>query len=255
MQLPRGTFREIRKNVTIESLLATLEQEKFSGVSNISSETIAGTLVFKMGKCILIKFQNKSGDRGWEELRKVPGEEVDVALSTLDDPQIQLALEFNKSGRVTRGSVPAHSAPQKAMVPPRPVHASQPAEKKVPAPAKPLHPPTAGIPHLRPPATPVTAAPAPEPKTVILQGRPPHPPAGLKPPVSVPQPSPPAVNRREVPRAPAEEPVPEEPAEPTSFDEDFDTFDSMDLDNVADKIRTDCKSMIKDLNLDHLLER
>jgi hypothetical protein len=255
MQLPRGTFREIRKNVTIESLQATLEKEKFSGVSNISSETISGTLVFKGGKCILIKFQNKSGDRGWEELRKVAGEEVDVALSTLDDPQIQLALEFNKSGRVTRGSVPAHSVSQKAVDPPRPVHASQPVEKKIPAPQKPLPYPAAGAPHLRPPAAPVTAATAPEQRTVIIQGRPPHPPVGLKSPVSIPQPPPPQVYKREVPQQVAEEQQPAEPDDPSSFDEDIDTFDTMDLENVTDKIRTDCKSMIKDLNLDHLLDR
>jgi hypothetical protein len=29
----------------------------------------------------------------------------------------------------------------------------------------------------------------------------------------------------------------------------------MDIDNVTDKIRTDCKTMIKQLHLDHLMER
>ena len=33
MQLPRGTFREIRKGVAIESLLHALDGEKFSGVT------------------------------------------------------------------------------------------------------------------------------------------------------------------------------------------------------------------------------
>jgi len=50
----------------------------------------------------------------------------------------------------------------------------------------------------------------------------------------------------------AEEP-PEEPD--TSFEDDLASFENMDLDSVTDKIRTDCKSMIKQLHLDHLMER
>jgi hypothetical protein len=41
----------------------------------------------------------------------------------------------------------------------------------------------------------------------------------------------------------------------SSFEKDIDTFDTMDLDNVTDKIRNDCKTMIKQLHLDHLMER
>ena len=49
----------------------------------------------------------------------------------------------------------------------------------------------------------------------------------------------------------------EEPSEEpdTSFEDDLATFENMDLDSVTDKIRTDCKSMIKQLHLDHLMER
>jgi hypothetical protein len=248
MQLPRGTFREIRRNVTIESLLAEIEQEKFSGVSTFSSETITGTLVFKRGTCILIKFQNKSGDRGWEELQNVSAEEVDVALSTLDEAQIQLSLEFNKSGRLTS----VHPVSQKPAVSPRQAHPAR-AREQIIAPVKPLPPRPAATSHPRHPSVPATAVPAPEQKKVIMQGRPPRPPAGLKPPASVPQPPPTQVQRREVPRQPAGEPQPEQ-ADQSSFDEDIDTFDTMDLENVTDKIRNDCKSMIKDLNLDHLLD-
>jgi len=255
MQLPRGTFREIRKNVTIESLLADIEQERFSGVSTISSETIAGTLVFKTGKCILVKFQNKSGDRGWDELRKVSSEEVDVALSTLDDAQIQLSLEFNKSGRLTRGTAPTQTIPQKTVIPVHKTRAAQPVEKKPAAPIKPVPPRVPPASPVRPPFSPAATVVTPEQRTVVLQNRPPHPPTGVKPPTPVPQPPPVLVHRREVPPQSAPEPEPAEPEEATSFDEDIDTFDTMDLENVTDKLRTDCKSMIKDLNLDHLLDR
>jgi len=259
MQLPRGTFREIKKNVTIESLLVEIEHAKFSGISNISAETISGTLVFKTGKCILVKFQNKQGDRGWDELRKAAHEEVDVALSSLDEAQIQLSLEFNKSCRVITSVKPGSPVPQKPSAPAHPVLPVQPVARKTPAPVllqpKPQPKPATAVPHPHHASVPVMAVPAPEQKTATLQGPPPHPPAGLQTPALVPQPPHVQVRRREVPKQTAEEPNPEETAEPSSFDDDIDTFDTLDLDNVTDKIRNDCKTMIKDLNLDHLLDR
>ena len=102
MQLPRGTFREIRKSVAIESLLHELDGEKFSGIANISSQSLVGTLVFKAGKCILVKVGNSRGDTGWDEVQKAGSEEVDAALSVLGDAQIELALEFNKPCRILK---------------------------------------------------------------------------------------------------------------------------------------------------------
>ena len=257
MQLPRGTFREIKKNVTIESLLAEIEHTKFSGISNISSETIAGTLVFKTGKCILVKFQNKQGDRGWDELWKASGEEVDVALSSLDEAQIQLSLEFNKSCRMITPVKPVIQVQQKPSAPSHQALPVRPVAHKTPAAPSPLlqPKPVATVPHPRHTSVPVSAPAAPEQKTVTLQGPPPHPPAGLKPSAAVPQPPHVQVHRREVPKQTAEEPNPQDTPESSSFDDDIDTFDTLDLDNVTDKIRNDCKTMIKDLNLDHLMDR
>jgi hypothetical protein len=51
----------------------------------------------------------------------------------------------------------------------------------------------------------------------------------------------------------SDQPAPDQGA--TSFDSDIDTFDTMDLENVTDKIRNDCKTMIKQLHLEHLMER
>ena len=41
----------------------------------------------------------KSGDTGWDELQKCGGK-VDAALSTLDEAQVRLSLEFNKTCRL-----------------------------------------------------------------------------------------------------------------------------------------------------------
>jgi hypothetical protein len=45
------------------------------------------------------------------------------------------------------------------------------------------------------------------------------------------------------------------PQDPTGFEQDMETFDRMGLGNVTDKIRTDCRNRVKELNLEHLLEQ
>lgn len=249
MQLPRGTFREIRKHVAIESLLQELEGERFTGVASISSSSRNGTLVFRTGKCILVKVQNLRGDTAWDEILNAGGDEVDAALSVLGDAQIELALEFNKPFRILKpvrqGSSPAGgkpSAPSAATQHPRTAMA-----QKGSIPAAPLKPPAKPAPvHRTVPAPP--AAPASTPHA------PPHPLPKATAPVP---PSPPVPPLR---HAAAPQPEPEERPErerdtTSSFEADLDTFDTMDFDNVTDKIRTDCKTMIKQLHLDHLMER
>jgi len=252
MQLPRGTFREIKKGIPVSVLLGELEKTGFSGVCSFSFEESTGTLVFKSGKGILSKFRNKNGDAAWDELQKILDEEVDAALSTLDEAQIQLSLEFNKSSRLVKW---ARGAPAKPPAP-KPAHvpsgqtAAQPV-RHIPSPAQVPH-----AVHARPaPAAPI--APQPERAPEVYP-----PPVPAQRPVIPPRPAPSA-------RAPVTQPsaehvpekktsVPDEPGEPagsSSFENDIDTFDSMDLENVTAKIRSDCKSMIKQLNLEHLIDR
>jgi hypothetical protein len=47
----------------------------------------------------------------------------------------------------------------------------------------------------------------------------------------------------------------ETPQDSSSFEQDIDTFDTLDIDNVTDKIRNDCKTIIRQLNLEHLMEQ
>ena len=251
MQLPRGTFREIRKGVAIESLLHALDGEKFSGVASISSPSLTGSLVFKAGKCILVKFGNSRGDTGWDEILKAGSDEVDAALSLLGDAQIELALEFNKPCRILKSGkrmpdqAPHRSAQPASREPSRAVQAQKPAPpvSLLKPPAKP-----APVPHHvpAPPAAPKAPAPIP----------PQHPPrvskttAAPAPPLP-PMPSPPHEDRKRD----EEEELSERDRDTSSFEKDLDSFDAMDIDNVTDKIRTDCKTMIKQLHLDHLMDR
>jgi hypothetical protein len=65
-------------------------------------------------------------------------------------------------------------------------------------------------------------------------------------------PAPPAVSRQPAPQSLENQ---DAGTSGSSFEKDIDTFDTMDLDNVTDKIRNDCKTMIKQLHLEHLMER
>lgn len=250
MQLPRGTFREIIRAVAIEGLLRDLDGEKFSGIANISSHSLTGTLVFKAGKCILIKFLTSRADAAWDELQKARSEKVDAALALLGDAQIELALEFNKQFKIQmQGPRAPVRAPLRAMAPSasrEPLHSAK--AQKPAAPVAPLKSPEKSVPMRHIPAE--QAAPK-----APAQSLPPRLPPFSKPFTPIP-PSPMKQVVRHEGGEKHEAGEPHEKARDTSsFETDLDTFDSMDFDNVTDKIRTDCKTMIKQLHLDHLMER
>ena len=245
MQLPRGTFREIRKNVAIESLLHELDGERYSGVANISSPSLTGTLVFKTGKCILIKIANSRGDAGWDELQNAGNEEVDAALSVLGDAQIGLALEFNKPCRILKSLRQAQTPTSQRGAPP----------VSLPAPAQ--KPAASAVPPLKPPVKPAPVhhrIPAPQTAPMTPAHAPMHPPPASKAGAPFP-PSPLMPSLRQDGGKKSEAEIVPEKEHDSSFETDLDTFDTMDFDNVTDKIRSDCKSMIKQLHLDHLMER
>lgn len=126
MQLPRGTFREIQKKKKTEDLLTELERGRFSGICSISCPDGISTLVLKSGKCILAEYTTFKGDAALEFLHQaLAGEDVDAALSTLDEAQIQLSMEFNKPERITKtGRVPPASQKTVHLPPVPPAHQS-----------------------------------------------------------------------------------------------------------------------------------
>jgi len=276
MQLPRGTFREIKRGVRVSDLLEEIERIGFSGICTISYGTENVTLVFRSGKCILADFLGRHGDSAWDELRKADDQEIDAALSTLDEAQIQLSLEFNKSSRIVktarpgapgvpaRGGTPVKTpadTPRKPVIHPPPVHPLPPVKS----------PPKHGVPQTPVPSvpegrmrTPETAASHKPSISDRLPAEPPHAPAHE--PVRARAPAATGATRHVVAEkhpdtktgpekilADTEESQKNE--RDTGVESEFESFDSMDLENVADKIRSDCKTMIKHLHLEHLMER
>ena len=84
---------------------------KFTGVCTLSYKTGNGTIVFKHGKRILAEFKDTTGDTAWDELQKIISDKGDVSLSTLNEAQIQLSLEFNKTCLIAKGGKTEKPAP------------------------------------------------------------------------------------------------------------------------------------------------
>jgi hypothetical protein len=235
MQLPRGTFREIKKNKKTSEILEDLERSRFCGICNISYRDILITLVMKAGRPILATAGTKNGDAALDELTAISAHNVDASLSTLDDAQVQLSLEFNKAERITRtGRTPR--PPFNAAHPPG--HSLQSGHDKKPVLSRNriLHG-KAPDQESRQSAVPVNADV--------------HP---AQPAVQPPQPG-------ELTAGVAKKPAPDEHTAmahgdaPAGADEDIDTIDTIDMAHMTEKIRNDCKTVVKQLHLEHLMER
>jgi hypothetical protein len=221
MQLPRGTFREIKKSERMGSILEDLGRARFSGICTLSSGATTGILVFRRGKLILAKVLGKYGDAGLGELGNYLERTGDAALSTLDETQIQLALEFNQQAIVRNPG---------AVQPARP--GTPPAVPKIPVPAD-------------------ASRPGNEPENVIIR----------------PVPARTRTLHRRVPEggraegaaksrpSGTEGPTGQPSPDPGGSDDGLDSLDSLDIENVKDKLTGDCKTMLRQLDLEHLLER
>lgn len=223
MQLPRGTFREIRKKVILQDLLFELKETRFTGTCGIVAGPATGSFVFQNGVCILAKFHGQAGDAGIREMQQSARDAVDVILSTLDETQVKLALEFNPGCIILTKALPVTGT-------------SSPPPGSTSARGSPLVHPTAS-----------GDSPTPRPgRRVLITGE-------------VPIPKQSAGPKRIVPRVvvhpPLQKPVTEPGENDDDFESDIDALDSMDLDLVTSRIRSECKTLVRHLDLDHLLER
>jgi len=226
MDLPRGTFRSLQKGVHLRDILDEIVKKRFSGILTFSSgNTMNGTLVFKSGICTLANIQDQYGAAAWDGAQALPDQVFDIVLSDLDNTQLQLALDFNKKAHVQKGGSRQETASEKAK---GTDHVQE--QKQHGAPARHR---TGGQDFTQ--------------TTHVTFGQ-----SG---------PDAPAEQKTPVPhQAEKKEPFPEGQSAPapngkSSAEKDFDTFDSMDLDDVAQKIRKEAKIIVKQLQLDHLTEK
>jgi len=227
MQLPRGKFRSIKKGVPLGDILDEMATSRFSGICSFSSVTVNGTMVFKGGLVILAKVQNQYGDPAVIEARLVVSQVIDAVLSDLDGTQMQLALEFNKHAYVQKEGNWQGVSIQKAKS--SPVQDSQ--NKSAPEPE-------------------LKSKPKEKDFIKSIQATPASPAVPLRPDKGMA-----AENLANTPEPPLQgQPASQEP-QLSSAEKDFETFDSMDLEDVTRKIRRDSKIILKQLELDHLMEK
>ena len=256
MQLPRGTFRYIKKDSKLEGILDELQLMKFTGICTISCGSANGSLVFKSGKRILAEFRNICGDAALDEFQKIAGENVDASVSTMDDTQIELSLEFNKSCRIGRGGKSEQSpfSPAKADHVP-PVIKSPPASSKeaVVMPVKNLQKPH--ITEMSAPRPSITFETLHVPEPSKTPGNKSPQPADHNPSVTIPQQSQEFLQELLEKKKRGDEAQHAADTDYNSFESDIDTFETMDVDIITNKIRGECKTLIKQLRLEHLTER
>ncbi len=254
MQLPRGTFRYIKKDTKLAGILEDLQLMKFSGICTISFGSANGSLVFKSGKRILAEFRHITGDAAWNEFQKIQGEKVDASISAMDDTQIELSLEFNRPCRIGKGK-PEQSSPFSPKM-----------DRILPVKKSPYvsmgESLTTPVKNIQKPHIPETPAPHP---TVMFESPFIQDPQTLPNKLSLPgsniHPSPvhqlsPEISLRTGEKKRGEEETESSGQEDSkSFECDIDTLETMDVDIMTSKIRGECKTLIKQLRLEHLTER
>ncbi|NYT20390.1 MAG: hypothetical protein GKC07_01140 [Methanomicrobiales archaeon] len=117
MQLPRGTFRGLKRGSGLHSLIREMEEECLSGYCKIVSGETSILLVFSDGKIVLAEYGSLAARAAMDAISRTGEEPVDAVLHGLSDAQIELALEFNPSARIDR----AARAPTGMRSPPPPL--------------------------------------------------------------------------------------------------------------------------------------
>lgn len=252
MQLPRGTFLSIKRSTKVGDLLAGLQEMKFNGVCTISSKSGNGTVVFKYGKRFLAEYQDTNGEPAWDKLLKISAEKVDASLSTLNEAQLQLSLEFNKTALIVPGAKAEKTA---FLETPEPLHRTRPPEPPNP----PVQPPPGPKTNLQKPAilkiipsiTSGSGAPvhAPAPPKIISDSQ-----FRTATQIAAVQLNTQIHAQKPEGNRPGDLPPDQDDTGSSSFEEDIETFETMDVESIRDKIRGECRTLIRELNLEHLTE-
>lgn len=229
MEIPRGTFREIRKGEVAGVLVAALVRERFTGSCTIAGRDASGCLVFDAGRCILAEYGTGAGDAAFDAVCRLSSPGIDAALSVLTHAQIHLCMEFNQTARV-RGNGSLEDPKSRPAVLPTKRPETGPASGK-PA-----------VNHVLPDQSLVLPKP----------GRTASPGAGLGHKAIAPHPA--SSHKKPVIRV-----IPvvagERGMHARDDDSDLAALDSLNVEKMTDQIRTECRTIVRHLDLDYLMDR
>jgi hypothetical protein len=235
-------------------LLAELQAMKFTGICTISFGNTNGTAVFKSGKHILAEYKDMAGNSAWNELLKINGEKVDASLSILNEMQIQLSFEFNKTCLITKGGKTDNAPPNEIVTPVQHMIKKSPMNSPDHTPIATKNIPTKQeLPEAALTNRPVMSEPfrSSELPRIISDI---HLKKAAHKPLASNKQKPQIFSHLSEEKKPENSTIVPSDSDPSSFDKDIETFETMDIDGVTDKIRGECKTLIKQLNLEYLAE-
>jgi hypothetical protein len=100
MELPRGRFQGVRRNIKLAILLHELSDNRFTGYCRILHDVGHMVIVLEEGAIILAEYQGISGDDALKAVFVSREFVIDAELNELNATQLNLALEFNPKSRV-----------------------------------------------------------------------------------------------------------------------------------------------------------
>jgi hypothetical protein len=249
MQLPRGTFQGIKKDIGWADLLEELQGMRFTGSVNFEVDRKVVNLVFRRGKMILSEFGSEKGDAALGCMTGLGDRNVDASLSEMTEPQLSLALEFNPESRIQSSSRSPRAATEENAINIQPARTEKPREiprESIASETKLPVPPVPPVP-LVPPVSSTGPSEVISLVEAIERGH-----AGGEPekPAPIQMAGPPGErysNQNTVADL-------EETEDDASMARDLRALDEMDLDGMSDKIRSNCRFIVERLNLGHLIE-
>ncbi|HPX73551.1 MAG TPA: hypothetical protein PLV96_06775 [Methanoregulaceae archaeon] len=233
MQLPRGTFRTLKRGISLDDLADELKNERFSGSCTITRDKSEIVMVFRNGSLILASYGDMEGNAAWERIQSTGTDPVDAALSSLTEAQLGLALEFNSNARIQR------ITPQERRAPVNPLKSVETKKPDMTSDKDIRHINTQRRREEKPPSLIHE-------KEVNGKNIPPksH---------NIPQKKEVAITEKvaeetdtSIPKSPDEE--------QSSSCQGLEALDSMDIESMTQKIRNNCIVMIEKLHLEHLIE-
>jgi hypothetical protein len=120
MQLPRGTFLTLKKQVETSELIDGLKSEGFTGYISFLASAGVATMIFDQG---ILRYAEYGTFKGDEAVQKITSDEkktVDAEIFTLTSVQIGLCIQFNPMYRVSEQKTMPAPGRKSPASPPRP---------------------------------------------------------------------------------------------------------------------------------------
>lgn len=105
MQIPRGTFLALKREVETTGMIDSLKSEGFNGYTTVSTTNGPATLIFDQGVLRFAEFGTSKGNEAVKRLIAEEKKQVDAEIFTLTRAQLELCAQFNPACIVSERKV------------------------------------------------------------------------------------------------------------------------------------------------------